>query len=185
MDPKTIKILLVGDAGVGKTAFIERWISGNFFRNRNYVSDGQSVMRNQILVRMNKGSIVLDIQNTCNYKASFQPDTQVAIVMFDTTNRKTYENCRRWISTIREKFGSIPIILCGNKCDIRDIRDIRDFSEYKELVVHPKDIRLHIEEKCLAYYDVSVKSTYNYEKPFLTAIRSIFGPDTCFSLNER
>jgi GTP-binding nuclear protein Ran len=49
---------------------------------------------------------------------------------------------------------NIPIVLCGNKVDV------------KERKVKAKTITFH-RKKNLQYYDISAKSNYNFEKPFL------------------
>jgi len=49
---------------------------------------------------------------------------------------------------------NIPIVLCGNKVDV------------KERKVKAKAITFH-RKKNLQYYDISAKSNYNFEKPFL------------------
>ena len=51
-------------------------------------------------------------------------------------------------------------MLCGNKVDV------------KERKVPPKSITFH-RRKNLQYYDISVKSNYNYEKPFLYLLRKL------------
>jgi len=57
---------------------------------------------------------------------------------------------------------SIPICLVGNKVDCRDRK------------VKPKHITYH-RKKNLQYYDMSVKSKYNIEKPFLWITRKLLG----------
>lgn len=56
----------------------------------------------------------------------------------------------------------IPIVLCGNKVDCKDRK------------VKPKDIHFH-RKKNLQYYDISAKSNYNFEKPFLYIARKLTG----------
>jgi GTPase SAR1 family protein len=56
----------------------------------------------------------------------------------------------------------IPIVLVGNKVDVQDRQ------------VKPKQIVFH-RRKNLQYYDVSAKSNYNFEKPFLYLIRKVSG----------
>lgn len=44
-----------------------------------------------------------------------------AIVVYDITKHKTFENIKRWISVIREQADkNVVIILVANKCDLRD-----------------------------------------------------------------
>lgn len=57
---------------------------------------------------------------------------------------------------------SIPIVLCGNKVDV------------KERKVKAKTITFH-RKKNLQYYDISAKSNYNFEKPFLWLARKLVG----------
>ena len=53
-------------------------------------------------------------------------------------------------------------MLCGNKVDV------------KERKVKAKTITFH-RKKNLQYYDISAKSNYNFEKPFLWLARKLVG----------
>lgn len=56
--------------------------------------------------------------------------------------------------------------MCGNKVDCKDRK------------VKPKDIQFH-RKKNLQYYDISAKSNYNFEKPFLYITRKLTGNPEC------
>ena len=56
---------------------------------------------------------------------------------------------------------NIPIVLCGSKVDIKDRK------------VKAKSIVLY--QKNLQNYDISAKSKYNFEKPFLWFARKLIG----------
>jgi len=56
----------------------------------------------------------------------------------------------------------IPIVLCGNKVDVKDRK------------VKAKTITFH-RKKNLQYFDISAKSNYNFEKPFLWLGRKLVG----------
>lgn len=108
---------------------------------------------------------------------------QCGIIMFDVTSRITYKNVPNWHrkltrerSLVDEVVGKtddqlgdlvrvcegIPIVLCGNKVDV------------KERKVKAKTITFH-RKKNLQYYDISAKSNYNFEKPFLWLARKLVG----------
>ena len=87
---------------------------------------------------------------------------QCAIIMFDVTSRETYKNVPNWHKDLVRVCPNIPIVLCGNKCDV------------KERKVKPKQITFH-RKKNLQYYDVSAKSNYHFEKPFLWLARKLAG----------
>nr|KAJ3413311.1 GTP-binding nuclear protein gsp1/Ran [Polyrhizophydium stewartii] len=82
--------------------------------------------------------------------------------MFDVTSRITYKNVPNWHRDLVRVCENIPIVLCGNKVDI------------KERKVKAKAITFH-RKKNLQYYDISAKSNYNFEKPFLWLARKLIG----------
>ena len=85
---------------------------------------------------------------------------QCAIIMFDVTSRVTYKNVPNWHRDLVRMRENIPVVLCGNKVDIKD----RKFKA-NSTVFHQK--------KNLQYYDISAKSNYNFEKPFLWFARKV------------
>ncbi|KAL6091155.1 hypothetical protein STEG23_029132 [Scotinomys teguina] len=87
---------------------------------------------------------------------------QCAIIMFDVTSRVTYKNAPNWHRDLVRECENIPIVLCGNKVDIKDRK-----VKAKSIVFHRK--------KNLQYYDISAKSNYNFEKPFLWLARKLTG----------
>jgi len=94
---------------------------------------------------------------------------QAAIIMFDVTARVTYKSVPHWHKDLTRVCEGIPICLCGNKVDC------------KERKVRPKDIQFH-RRKNLQYYDISAKSNYNFEKPFLWICRKLTAnPNCCFT----
>ena len=82
--------------------------------------------------------------------------------MFDVTSRITYKNVPNWHRDLTRVCEGIPIVLTGNKVEIKDRK------------VKPKQITFH-RKKNLQYYDISAKSNYNYEKPFLWLARKLAG----------
>ena len=82
--------------------------------------------------------------------------------MFDVTSRMTYKNVPQWHRDLVRVCENIPIVLCGNKVDIKDRK------------VKAKSITFH-RKKSLQYYELSAKSNYNFEKPFLWIARKLIG----------
>eukprot|EP01126_Amoeba_proteus_P020258 TRINITY_DN2066_c0_g1_i4.p1 TRINITY_DN2066_c0_g1~~TRINITY_DN2066_c0_g1_i4.p1 ORF type:complete len:131 (-),score=22.55 TRINITY_DN2066_c0_g1_i4:77-469(-) len=82
--------------------------------------------------------------------------------MFDVTSRMTYKNVPNWHRDVVRVCENIPIVICGNKVDIKDRK------------VKAKNITFH-RKKNLQYYDISARSNYNFEKPFLYLARKLVG----------
>ena len=108
----------------------------------------------------NRGPINFSLWDTSSQeklgglREGYYVGANAAILMFDVTARITYKNVPMWYKDIRRICESIPIVLVGNKVDQKDRK------------VKPRYITFH--RKCnLPYFDISVKSNYQYEKPFL------------------
>ncbi|GFP83051.1 GTP-binding nuclear protein Ran-3 [Phtheirospermum japonicum] len=81
-----------------------------------------------------------------------------AITMFDNTRK----NVPTWYRDLCRVCDNIPIVLCGNKIDIKNRQ------------VKAKHVTFH-RKKNLQYFEISAKSNYNYEKPFLYLARKLVG----------
>ena len=92
----------------------------------------------------------------------FSIQGQCAIIMFDVTSRITYKNVPNWHRDLVRVCENIPIVLTGNKVEIKDRK------------VKAKQITFH-RKKNLQYYDISAKSNYQFEKPFLWLARKLVG----------
>ena len=82
--------------------------------------------------------------------------------MFDVTSKVTYKNVPNWHRDLVRVCSNIPIVLTGNKVDIRDRK------------VKAKTVTFH-RKKNLQYYDISAKSNYNFERPFLWLAQKLVG----------
>ncbi|KAG9073343.1 GTP-binding nuclear protein gsp1/Ran [Linnemannia hyalina] len=161
----TFKLVVIGDGGTGKTTFIKRHLTGDF--EKKYLAT-IGVEVHPLEFYTNYGTILFETWDTvgqvryCGLRDSYYINGQCAIIMFDVTSRISYKNVANWYRDLTRICSSIPIVLCGNKVDI------------KERKVKPKAIDFH-RKKDLQYYEISAKSNYNYEKPFLWLARKLVG----------
>ncbi len=80
--------------------------------------------------------------------------------MFDVCSRITYSNVPKWYKDLTRVCDNVPIVLVGNKVDVKDRK------------VKAKQITFH-RKKNLQYYDISAKSNYQFEKPFVWLLRRL------------
>ncbi|CAF0940956.1 unnamed protein product [Rotaria sordida] len=165
------KLVLVGDGGVGKTTFVKRHMTGEF-EKRYDATIGVEVR--SLPFHTNLGKIIFNVWDTAGQEKfgglrdGYYIGGQCAIIMFDVTSRITYRNVPNWHKDLIRVCENIPIVLCGNKVDIKD-RKIKARS----IVFH--------RQNNLQYYDISARSNYNFEKPFLWLARKLVGnPDLHF-----
>lgn len=159
------KLILVGDGGVGKTTFVKRHLTGEF--EKKYVAT-LGVEVHPLPFHTNRGPLKFNCWDTAGQEKfgglrdGYYIQGQCAIIMFDVTSRITYKNVPNWHRDLVRVCENIPIVLCGNKVEIKDRK------------VKAKQITFH-RKKNLQYYDISAKSNYQFEKPFLWLARKLVG----------
>lgn len=56
---------------------------------------------------------------------SYIRDSHVAVVVFDITNRASFDSTAKWIADVRAQRGKdVVIVLVGNKTDLADRREV-------------------------------------------------------------
>lgn len=159
MDQSKNKIIIVGDPGVGKTAFINKHRTA-YFEEKYTHTKGTHISNLSFLT--SQGRVIFDIYDIAEVDIRQYTGARACIIMFDVTDPQTYKDVFTWQNIISKSCPNIPIVICGNKADLKDRK------------VHPKDIHLDVK-----YYDISTKVDYHIEKPFLYIIKKLYGENTC------
>lgn len=112
----------------------------------------------------NHGQVIFNVWDTAGQEKlgglrdGYYIGGNCGIIMFDVCSRITYSNVPKWYKDLTRVCEAIPIVLVGNKVDVRDRK------------VKAKQITFH-RKKNLQYYDISAKSNYQFEKPFVWLLR--------------
>lgn len=155
------KLVLVGDGGVGKTTFVKRHLTGEF--EKRYIAT-LGVEVHPMPFFTNHGQVIFNVWDTAGQEKlgglrdGYYIGGNCGIIMFDVCSRITYSNVPKWYKDLTRVCEAIPIVLVGNKVDVRDRK------------VKAKQITFH-RKKNLQYYDISAKSNYQFEKPFVWLLR--------------
>ncbi|CAD7953162.1 unnamed protein product [Amoebophrya sp. A120] len=157
------KLVLVGDGGVGKTTLVKRHLTGEF--EKKYIPT-LGVEVHPLKFTTNCGVICFNVWDTAGQEKmgglrdGYYIQGECAIIMFDVTSRITYKNVPEWYKDIVRVCEQIPIVLVGNKVDVKDRQ------------VKARNIQFH-RKRNLQYYDLSARSNFNFEKPFLWLARRL------------
>ena len=150
---------MLGDSLVGKTSIVNTFLNIEFTEN-NLMTIGTDKMESYM--KMNDGNelkvIIWDTAGQERFHSiakSTIKNAQGIIVSFDMTKRKTFENVNVWLNEIRENSVSIPIVLFGNKCDLKEKRTVKK-EEAEKLA----------EANHLAYFETSAKLDINIKEGF-------------------
>ncbi|KAH0794455.1 small GTP-binding protein [Histomonas meleagridis] len=125
----TVKVILVGNAGVGKTSIIKR-LTEDVFDNNSQATVGSSNAFYQ--VQNKNGEVVsMKIWDTAGqerYRSlipMFFNDTGLAFIVFDLTNEDSFSAIESFYKLLEENAPKdIKYVLVGSKNDLQDVRKI-------------------------------------------------------------
>ena len=127
----TFKLIIIGDVAVGKSSIIQSLVKGKDAFKENYKATiGFDISKYKSKV---KDIIInLNIWDTCGlidftaYTPSLFKDAVLAIVVYDITKRKSFENVQNWINKLKNNSSpDVIIFIVGNKVDLESEREIK------------------------------------------------------------
>uniref|UniRef100_A0A915DAM6 Uncharacterized protein n=1 Tax=Ditylenchus dipsaci TaxID=166011 RepID=A0A915DAM6_9BILA len=123
-------VMLLGDSCTGKTCLLIRYKDGTFLNN-NFISTVGIDYRSK-LVEVDKYKVKLQIYDTAGQErfrsitASYYRDADALLLIFDVTNRTSFDNIRNWLAQVREYAkDNVQITLVGNKIDLSAQRKVK------------------------------------------------------------
>ena len=141
MDLEVVKVVLLGEAGVGKTCIIKQFTENKFDKNELSSLSAQYVSKTIDYLDYKK-TIRFDIWDTVGEERFrsiakiFYKDAKVIIFVYDITSKKTFDALNNfWYEEIRNNCMEKPIYaVVGNKNDLYmeqqvDILDAKDFTK--------------------------------------------------------
>ena len=124
--PLLLKLLVVGDVGVGKTSLIRRMVH-NAYTDNYKATIGVDFLPKIIEWRGRKVNLQLwDIagqERFGNMTRVYYKEAVGAFIVYDKTDAKTFNSVETWKSDIENKIQlpngkALPIVLLANKCDL-------------------------------------------------------------------
>jgi len=156
----TFKILLLGDASVGKTSFTKRYCY-NIFNPSERLTIGVDFHVKTIELGDKRIKLQLwDVGGEERFRfllPTYCLGANAAFLLYDITRPSTLDNISEWITIVRQKGGPIPIMLVGSKLDLEESqRQIQ------------RDYGIQIAEKndMASFVEISAKDNVNVDDAF-------------------
>jgi small GTP-binding protein len=159
------KICLLGDAAVGKTSLIRRYVEDKF-DDKYVVTLGTKVTMKELTFQdpvinepTNITLMIWDILGQREYKrlqTSFYRGANAALIVVDITRRETLEHLDDWILSLFNSIGKVPILILLNKSDLEE-----------QAAIKADDMVEIVEKYNSSYLSVSAKTGENVDMAFL------------------
>ncbi len=158
----TCKVLILGESKVGKSSILSRFTDKHFTEN---LPPTLGIDYKITKIMVDKVEVKLQIWDTAGQERfrsiteSFYKGCQAVLLVFDLTDRDSFEKTKGWLMSIYEKTGKeVVIILVGNKYDLKNSKGIE--------VVPQFEIDGLTDAHHIAYFNVSAKEDYNISEVF-------------------
>nr|CAI39313.1 rab_C20 [Paramecium tetraurelia] len=164
-EQKNIKIVVLGDSGVGKTSLIQRFCFDTL-SEKEQTTLGVAYQSAQIVI---KGSVlklhIWDTAGSERYRSLAQlcyRDANAAILVYNITSRQSFEQVYYWEKELLERCTSIFEIiigLAGNKSDLN-----------QERAVFKNEAQIYAKQQDFVFYETSSKTGEGIQMLFTEVI---------------
>ena len=151
---KTVKLIVSGDGGVGKTSFLTKGVD---FFSKNLKVNGHEY-----------NFVMWDFAGQNQFKqllSNFVDGSVAAFILFDLSRFNTLESAEEWIKKLDEN-GKILAFLLGTKCDIINFHECKVFDEYVSGIINKYN-------NIIGYLKISSKTGYNVKEAFNSLLKII------------
>lgn len=160
--------MLLGEAGVGKTCLVQRFIN-NVFSDGAMSTIGVSFLQRTIETDSGK-SVKLEIWDTAGQETYrsilplYYKAAGCVLLTFDLTRKSTFEELKKfWVKQIQQQCDpKVIVVLIGNKCDMNDKRQVEE-----------SDARSYAEKRKFLYFETSAKVGTNIDTMFKSAASAV------------
>jgi len=153
------KLVFLGEQAVGKTSIITRFMYDTF--DQAYQATIGIDFLSKTLY-MDDRTVRLQLWDTAGQERfrslipSYIRDSSAAVIVYDVTNKTSFENTKRWIDDVRAERGDdVVLALVGNKTDL---------AEERQVTVEEGEARA--KEHGLLFVETSAKAGMNVKSLF-------------------
>ena len=179
-DLESLKIVLIGESGVGKTAIIAQFVEQMFQDDLQSTTGGTFSTKK---VKCSNGkSLRLEIWDTAGqerYRSvtkMFYKDANAAVLVYDISNKFTYEELQKyWIEQVKESSpNDIILAIIANKSDLMEHEQVDE-----------EEARKYAKEINALFAVTSAKKNQGVTDLFLDISKRYTGADSAEAIDDK
>ena len=157
-----VKLILVGETTVGKTSIINQYIDKTFKEEYMMTIGKEKSLKNINLEGKEVSLEICDTAGQIDYRAInkiFMKNTDIALIVYDITNKKSFEELSDWINSVKDSSINKNVIfgIAANKSDL-----------YEQKVINKKEGEEFAKNNNALFFETSAKDYDSVENVFLT-----------------
>jgi small GTP-binding protein len=123
-----LKIVLIGDSGVGKTNLLARFTRDQFNPDSKSTIGVEFATKTLEVEGKTVKAQIWDTAGQERYRAitsAYYRGAIGALLLYDVSSSLSFQSLTRWLQELRENAdGNIVVMLVGNKCDLQELRAV-------------------------------------------------------------
>ena len=165
----SFKMIVIGDAGVGKSCLTAKAAKGKFEEAYSATVGFEFLVFN---VKLNDKVVKLQIWDTCGQEiyrsliSSFYRNASLAMMVYAIDNKESFNHIETWLKEVKlQSNPDIKIFLIGHKSDLEEKREV-ELERAKKFT----------EENGIHYFsETSAKAGINAKEVFIEAAKLLYG----------
>eukprot|EP01084_Bolivina_argentea_P137290 241786_1 len=155
-----VKIIIIGESGVGKTALLHQYVTGNFLQEHKSTI-GADFHTSELII--DNKTITLQIWDTAGQERfqslgnAFYRGADACILVYDISDSRSFEQIEDWKTKFVQQAGientrDYPFLLLANKCDLNNRNVTQDQGQS------------YGQKNNMSFYETSAKDGTNIKK---------------------
>ena len=172
----SFKMIVIGDAGVGKSCLTSRACKDTFSIDYSATVGFEFFT---YTTKIDNKIIKLQIWDTCGQEiyrsliTNFYRNASLAMMVYSIDYRESFININRWLKEVKiQSNPDVKVVLIGNKADLNDDRQVtyQEAKRYKD------------ENQILYFEEASAKTGINAKEIFNEAARLLYSEHNKYKL---
>jgi len=191
-----LKVIILGNSGVGKTSLMNRYHSGKF-TGQYKATIGADFLSKEVVIDSSGSKATLQIWDTAGQErfqslgVSFYRGADACLLVYDVTDPKSFDNLNTWkseflrqVSGVGSNKSDFPFVVIGNKVDQESERRVTTERAEQWCQAQSTPSTIYQQHQSTPYFETSAKTAVNVDAAFIEAAKLAYAREEMTSRTE-